>query len=90
MKEKLVKLACLALAVAGGLELLGNVAAWVAGKFFALSVARGDFAAVGVIGGADGPTAVFVTGPALEGWLIPLAMVAVGLLGLYGLKKCNK
>ncbi len=31
---------------------------------------------VGIIGGADGPTAIFVTGPSLW-WLIPAAAVVI-------------
>lgn len=90
MKRKLLKLVCLAATLLGGLELLGNVAAWVAVKYVTAAVSRGEFSGVGIIGGADGPTAVFVTTSGLQHWLIPLALLAVGLLGLYGLKKCNK
>ena len=35
---------------------------------------------IGIIGGADGPTAIFVTGSPL--WLIVLAVVAVVVVGL--------
>jgi Na+-transporting methylmalonyl-CoA/oxaloacetate decarboxylase beta subunit len=37
-------------------------------------------ASVGIIGGADGPTAIFVTGHPL--WMIVLAVVAVVVVGL--------
>lgn len=90
MKQKFLKIAAIAAIAVGGLELAGNVAAIVAVRYLSAAISRGDSAAIGIIGGADGPTAVFVTGPGLEGWLIPLALVAVGALGLYGLKKCNK
>lgn len=36
---------------------------------------------VGIIGGADGPTAVFVSGPSLW-WLIPAAAVVVLIIAL--------
>lgn len=90
MKRKLLKIACLAATIVGGLELVGNLAAWVAAKYVTAAAFRGEISGVGVIGGADGPTAVFVTTSGLTHWLIPLALLAVGLLGLYGLKKCNK
>lgn len=90
MKRKLLKTGCLAAIILGGLELLGNLVGWVVAKYVTAAAFRGEFSGVGVIGGADGPTAVFVTTAGLSHWLIPLALLAVGLLGLYGLKKCNK
>lgn len=94
MKQKLLKIAALAATLVGGLELLGNIAAWAAVKYLAATASRGEAAAIGVIGGADGPTAIFVTGvstnSALTSWLLPAALLAVGIWGLVHLKKCNK
>lgn len=40
----------------------------------------GEASSVGIIGGADGPTAVFVTGMGRNSWLVPLLLAAAGLL----------
>lgn len=90
MKKKILRILCLTVAALGGLELLGNLAAWGVAKYLTISAARGEMASVGIIGGADGPTAVFVTTSVGGNWLIPLAMVVLGLVGYICLKKCNK
>ena len=90
MKRKILKTLCLIVAALGSLELLGNLAVWVIAKYHTISATRGEMASVGIIGGADGPTAVFVTTSVGGHWLIPLAMVALGLVGYLCLKKCNK
>ena len=90
MKSKILKILCLIVAAIGGLELVGNLAAWGIAKMIAGFAARGEMASVGIIGGADGPTAVFVTTSVGTHWLIPLAMVVLGLAGYICLKKCNK
>lgn len=45
---------------------------------------------VGVIGGADGPTAIFVTTPDWMHWLIPLLLLVVGIWGFLRLRKCKQ
>lgn len=49
-------------------------------------------ASVGVIGGADGPTAVFVTSPAGFDWGTPLMflLLAIGVTGFLRLRKCGR
>lgn len=77
-----------ALALYGGWELgarlLGQLLYW----FFQLQTRQESFS-VGVIGGADGPTAVFVTSSALSHWLLPAALLAVGIIGFLRLRKCK-
>lgn len=90
MKKKILRILCLAVAALGSLELLGNLAAWGTAKYLISFAIRGDSASVGIIGGADGPTAVFVAAAVGNHWLIPLAMVALGVTGYLCLKKCNK
>ncbi len=52
---------------------------------------RGD-AAVGIIGGADGPTAIFITsGPGIDWDHIIFAILGiVGIIGYLRLRKCKK
>ena len=52
-------------------------------------VQNGSAAAIGIIGGADGPTAIFVTTPA---WTRPAWMAALLIIGIVGyllLRRCK-
>lgn len=52
---------------------------------FVYTLTRGESASIGIIGGADGPTAIFVaTNPATIGSIIvPLILLILGLAGFY-------
>lgn len=43
---------------------------------------------IGVIGGADGPTAIFVATPAWTGYLLPVLLLIIGIWGFLRLRKC--
>ena len=45
---------------------------------------------VGIIGGADGPTAIFLTTPVWMHYLLPAAALVVGILGYLRLRKCRQ
>ena len=52
-----------------------------------------EAASVGVIGGADGPTAIFVTTREVSLWpriLGGLAVVLAGLIGYWKLRRCKQ
>lgn len=49
-----------------------------------------EAASVGIIGGADGPTAIFLTAPVWVSYLIPLVMLGVGIWGYLRLRKCRQ
>ena len=88
MDKKILRVICIACIVLGAVELLGSLAAWLLACVFpALSVSVGQAASVGVIGGADGPTAIFVTGPVWTAYLPPVLLMAVGIFGLRKLKR---
>ncbi len=74
--------------VVGGVVLLGMAGMLIAGLATAVSPA----ASVGIIGGADGPTAITVSGP--MGTAGVIAVIAIGLvivaLGAWGLPKAKK
>ena len=80
-------------AVAGAWELFGFVLSWV----LYLSIPDPHFklqetASLGIIGGADGPTAIFVT-TAIEPWwnaLLPIALLLIGIWGFLRLRKCKR
>ncbi len=50
-------------------------------------------ASIGIIGGADGPTAIFVTGPALRpDWdlILMAGLMLLGIVGYSRLRKCRR
>ena len=51
---------------------------------------RMESASIGVIGGADGPTAIFVTSTPATGYLIALVLLIVGIWGFLRLSRCLK
>lgn len=81
-----------ACAVYGGIKLLGGI--WV--NLIYLGVRTWDHfspqmmaVSVGVIGGADGPTAIFVTMPPWVHYLVPVVMLVVGIWGFWRLSRGN-
>ena len=78
-----------ALAVLGGLGLLGYLAAWLIGTVLGGISFSLPAASIGVIGGADGPTAIFVTAAAGSVWepVLWAVLLAAGILGCCRLNK---
>lgn len=79
------------LAFFGGAELLGTLAVWIIALLWtAPGLAVGEAASIGVIGGADGPTAIFVTSPSWMAYIRPAAMLLLGISGYLSLRKCRQ
>lgn len=79
-----------ALAIYGGIRLVDQmwtqiVLWWVTGY-----VQSKKAASIGIIGGADGPTAIFVTSPTWTYWIVPALLLAVGIFGFLRLRKCKQ
>ena len=78
-------------AVYGALELLGGI--WANILFLAFRIrsffAPAEGVSVGIIGGADGPTSVFVATPAWTSYVLPLAALIIGAWGFYRLSRCK-
>lgn len=74
--------------VVGGLLLLSVIVPMIIGAILT-SQASGS---VGIIGGADGPTAVFVVGTFGAGGVIAQSIIGVLLVvvGIWGLIRCKK
>ncbi|MBQ7086471.1 MAG: oxaloacetate decarboxylase [Clostridia bacterium] len=53
------------------------------------NVCRND-ASIGIIGGADGPTAIFITGPSVSWGVIALNIVLVIVIIAFIIKKVKK
>ncbi len=50
-------------------------------------------ASIGIIGGADGPTAIFVTGPAMRpDWdlILMIMLMILGIIGYFRMRKCRQ
>ena len=78
----------LAMAAVGGLEILGNLAARILYLFLPDPVLTlQEAASIGVIGGADGPTAIFVAASGRNQWVIPLLLLVVGIFGFVRLSR---
>ena len=87
------RFAFLACAIYGAVKLLGglwmNIVYWFSVLFMEI---RSEFVpneaySVGIIGGADGPTAIFVTAPVWISYLIPTAALIVGIWGYLRLSR---
>ena len=65
--------------------LFGQIMYWI----FQIQV-RQETASIGVIGGADGPTAIFVTSDPAAGYIIAVVLLIVGIWGFFRLSRCLK
>ena len=79
----------LAIGVYGALKLLGGL---LPNLYFLLLRAQTTFSAseaysIGVIGGADGPTAIFVTAPVWVSYIIPVLCLVFGIWGFLKFQK---
>lgn len=79
------------LAIYGGLKLLGGL--WVNIVYWFIRVRTmltpNEAASIGIIGGADGPTAIFLTTPVWISYLVPAIMLTVGIWGYLRLRRCK-
>lgn len=86
----------LACAAYGAAKLLGGLWVNLVYWFFILfmdvrsQLVPNEAYSVGVIGGADGPTAIFVTTPDWVHWLLPVAALGVGIWGYLRLRRCKQ
>lgn len=79
---------------------IGSVGLWKLLKMLAVRVlylfwkdpylTMGNAASIGIIGGADGPTAIFITTPDWASRILPIILLAIGISGFLYLKKRKK
>lgn len=77
--------------VSGGWLVLNRLLAWLCGWIIGAAFYPSKSASVGIIGGADGPTAVFVTAKSGFEWDIFLMflLLIIGVVGFLCLRKCR-
>ncbi len=80
-----------ACAAYGAAELLGSLVAWlmylaVSDPFKTIS----STSSVGIIGGADGPTAIFITTPGWMHHITPVILLVIGIWGFLRFSRCKR
>ena len=73
--------------VYGVLNLLGPLLAYVLAWLAAARSVSSHAATIGIIGGADGPTAIFITTPPWTACILPVLALAAGISGLIWLRR---
>lgn len=84
------RFAFLALAILGAVGPYLFKAIFLGQALSASLAASEGSASIGIIGGADGPTAVFITGNPAWYLFIRLAVIALGVVGYLCLLRCKK
>ena len=83
-----------ACAAYGAADILGNLLGLGIIGLYQLGTLKitHDSASIGIIGGADGPTSVFVaySTPVWYHFMIPMLLVGVGIWGFLRLRKCKQ
>jgi len=77
-------------AIYGVIKLLKALASLITAFYLGVSMAVNDAASIGIIGGADGPTAIFVTTPRWTANIIPVAALMIGIIGFVLLSRCRR
>lgn len=78
-----------AMAAYGSAVLLKSLAGKIMLWYFQIQV-HSEAASIGIIGGADGPTAIFVTSAPATGHIVAVVLLIVGIWGFLRLSRCKK
>ena len=73
----------------GAARLLKSIVGQILYWLLQIEIQR-EAASIGVIGGADGPTAIFVAASAGAGYIWAVLLMIVGIWGFFRLCKCKK
>ena len=87
--SRILKWLCIVLIVYSVLSLLGDFAIWMLFRTGGFSFSVPPAATIGIIGGADGPTAIFVTSSAAPVWKAALNFILL-LLGIVGFRSFGR
>ena len=87
----LTKVAAVCMIVAAGVYALFEIVPWIIIMVITNRVSAGETASVGIIGGADGPTSIFVTTPEWTSVAMGAVICAVVLIvGIVRLRKAKR
>ena len=89
-KQTILRIASLLLAIVSGFNFLSGIAAWLISNVFGgISFNVTKASTIGIIGGADGPTAIFVTATHPQIWelLLWLFLLTASLYILHRFRK---
>ena len=78
------------LTVCGTVGLAGGVVSCIATCLAGASVTIGGSTTIGIIGGADGPTAVYVAASPWKGYIISAVALVTGVVGVLVLSRRHK
>ena len=78
--------------VSGGWLVLNKLVMWLCGAIVGAALYPSKSASVGIIGGADGPTAIFVTAKSSFDWdvFLMLLLLVIGVTGFLCLRRCKR
>lgn len=86
------RFAFLAMAAYGAAEVLAGL--WANILYWALRLQAmltpNEAVSIGIIGGADGPTAIFVTRPIWMHYITPVILLIIGCWGFLRLRRCKR
>ena len=87
-RTRMVRFLLMLLILVTACSILGDAAAWLIRIRGGISFAVSSPATIGIIGGADGPTAIFVTSATAPLWqtLVKGILLILGILGIRQLK----
>lgn len=79
-------------AVSGGWLVQRRLVIWLIGSVIGAVYHPVESASVGIIGGADGPTAIFVTAKSSFDWngFLMLLLLVTGVIGFLCLRRCKR
>lgn len=87
--SRIMRWLCVVMIVCSVLGFLGDFAAWMVFKTGGFSFSVPPAATIGIIGGADGPTSIFVTSSAAPVWKAALNFILL-LLGIFGFRSVGR
>lgn len=89
-KQTLLRIAGLLLALISGIHFVSGIAAWlICDVFGGISCNVTKAGSIGIIGGADGPTAIFVTAAHPHLWELLLWLILLAA-SLYALRRFRR
>lgn len=90
-KKRLLRYIFAGCAVCGGIKVLHMLWMQLLMALFQWRIHHTQYmaASIGIIGGADGPTAIFITGHPWLSYILPVVLLVAGIWGFIRLSRCE-